>query len=331
MTETAVAPPAAGQPDWAERFGGAAREVCRRTLVELARADPRVICLDSDTGGLEDAFADLPAQYVNVGIAEANLVGVAAGLAASGFRPFLHTISSFAAARACEQIKVDVAGNNLPVRMVVTHAGLSAGHYGPTHHAVEDLAIMRAMPNMTVVVPADAVEADAALRAADAVPGPVFLRLGRQATPLVHERPCPLVIGRAMRLGDGDDVALLATGPYPVLMALEARRLLAARGIGARVLNLHTVKPLDRDAVLAAARETGGLVTVEDHVLVGGLGGAVCETVAEAHPCPVLRVGVPDRFCDRVGDERYLLTEAGVTPQRIAMAALEVLDGGARR
>jgi transketolase len=316
---------------WTDAYRGATRDVCRRVLLELARVDPRVICLDSDTGGLKKVFAELPDQYVNVGIAEANMMSMAAGLAAAGMRPFAHTISGFAAARACEQIKIDVAGNNLPVRIVVTHGGLSAGHYGPTHHAVEDIALMRTMPNMTVLVPADAVEADRALRAAHDLPGPVFLRLGRKPTPLVHREPCDFEVGRALLLGDGDDVTLVATGPYPVLMAVRARALLARRGVRARLFDMHTVKPLDREALARAARETGGIVTVEDHVLVGGLGGAVCEEIAERCPCPVRRIGVPDGFCDRVGGERYLLTEAGVSAERIVVAALDLLGSRAGR
>ncbi|MEV0308341.1 transketolase family protein [Nonomuraea fuscirosea] len=316
---------------WEETYGGAARDLCRRTLLELAAADPRVICVDSDTGGLEDLFAELPRQYVNVGIAEANMISMAAGLAAAGLRPFVHTLSSFAAARACEQIKIDVAGNNLPVRIVVTHGGLSAGHYGPTHHAVEDVALMRTMPNLTVLVPADAVEADLALRAAHELAGPVFLRLGRAPTPLVHRGPCDFEVGRALRLRDGDDVTIVATGPYPVLMGIEAVELLAGRGVRARLLDMHTVKPLDRGALVQAARETGAIVTVEDHVLVGGLGGAVCEVVAEEHPCPVRRIGVPDAYNDRVGDELHLLNEAGVSVERIAAAVLELLGVRAGR
>jgi transketolase len=283
------------------------------------------MCLDSDVGGLEDLFAELPDQYVNVGIAESNLIGMAAGMAAAGLRPFAHTLSSFAATRACEQIKVDVAGNGLPVRIVVTHGGLSAGHYGPTHHAVEDVAIMRTMPGMTVLVPADAFEAEQALHAAADLPGPVFLRLGRAATPLVHTEPCRFQVGRAVLLADGDDVTLVAAGPYPVLMSLQASELLAFAGVRARVLDMHTIKPLDTEALLRAAQETAGIVTVEDHLVIGGLGAAVCETVAAERPCPVRRVGVPDRFSDLVGDEVSLLTAAGITPERIAAQASAML------
>ncbi|GAA3463924.1 transketolase family protein [Saccharothrix longispora] len=308
--------------DWAEAYRPSTREVYRRTLEELAEADPRVFCVDSDMGGLETGFgARFPDRYANVGIAEANLVGVSAGLASMGLRPYANTISTFAACRACEQLKVDVAGNDLPVRVVVTHAGFSAGHYGPTHHALEDVAIMRTLPNMTVVVPADSVETEAAVRATADLPGPLFLRLGRAATPLVHHAPCDFVLGRAARLREGDDLTIVATGPYPVLMALEAHDLLASAGIGARVLNVHTVKPIDREALVAAAEETGAVITVEDHVLAGGLGGAVCEVLAETSPCPVRRIGVPDAFCDLVGDELELLAAAGVGTGAIVAAA----------
>ncbi|MFJ6798052.1 transketolase family protein [Streptomyces sp. NPDC091268] len=319
------------EPTWEERYAVAARDVYRRTLVELARADPRVFCVDSDMGGLETLFGEeLPGQYVNVGIAEANLMGVSAGLAATGLLPYANTLSGFAAARACEQVKVDVAGNDLPVRIVATHAGLSAGHYGPTHHAVEDLAILRTLPNLTVVVPADAVETEYAVRATAYLPGPVFLRLGRAATPLVHHEPYTFTVGRARVLREGADVTIVATGPYPVSMALEAAAELAGRGVSARVLNMHTVKPIDREAIVAAARETGGIVTVEDHVVVGGLGAAVAEVVTTEAPCRVHRIGVPDRFFDHVADERELLALAGVSAEAIAEAAAALAAPAAR-
>lgn len=307
---------------WAQRFAVESREVYRHTLLELAIADPRLFCVDSDMGGLEEGFARrLPAQYLNVGIAEANLITVSAGMAAAGLVPYANTISTFAATRACEQLKIDVAGNDLPVRVVVTHAGLSAGHYGPTHHALEDIAIVRTLPNITVVVPADAAETRYAVLATVDLPGPVFLRLGRGPTPLVHPQPYEFRLGEAAQLRDGDDVTVVATGPYPVVMALQAHELLAAEGIRARVLNLHTVKPIDRSALVRAARETAGLVTVEDHGLAGGVGAAVCEVICEEAPCPVRRIGVPDGFFDVVGDERELLAAAGVSADAIAGAA----------
>lgn len=304
-----------------------ARDAYREALLELARADRTVICVDSDTGGLEGLFADLPGQYMNVGIAEANLLGICAGMAAAGLRPFAHTLAGFAAARACEQMKIDIAGSNLPVTVVVTHTGLSAGHYGPTHHAVDDIAIVRTMPNMTVLVPADADEARWAAGACYSLPGPAYIRLGRKATPVLGQAPPPEQRpGRARELRAGDDIALIAAGPHPVRMAIEASRALAAMGIEAQVLDMHTIKPLDLTAVLDSARRTRGIVTIEDHLVVGGLGGAVCEATSTDHPCRVRRIGVPDRFNDVVGDELHLLTAAGVTPQRIVDAALDITD-----
>lgn len=303
------------------------RDASRRALLELARADDRVICVDSDMGGLDELFAERPRQYVNVGIAEANLMSLSAGLAATGFRPFAHTICGFAVARACEQIKIDIASAGLPVCVVVTHSGLSAGHYGPTHHSVNDLAIIRTMPNMTVLVPADVTEAEWAIQAAYQLPGPVFIRLGRDATPPVHDAPRMLQVGRAVTLREGDDVTLVATGSYPVLMALAASASLGTLGVGARVLGMHTVKPIDRDALVQAAEQTRGIVTVEDHLVVGGLRGAVAEVVAQHQPCQVHGIGVPDEFIDRVGDERYLLESAGVSESQIVAAALGLVGG----
>ncbi len=298
------------------------RDAYRRVLLELAREDDRVFCVDSDVGGLEDTFAaELPEQYVNVGIAEATLVGVSAGLASMGRIPFANTMSAFATGRAAEQIKLDVAGTGLPVRIVGTHGGLSAGHYGPSHHALEDLAMLRALTGLTVIVPADVEETGRAVRAAAYHPGPVFIRLGRNATPTVHHDPYEFAIGRAVALAPGEDITIIATGPMPVVLALQAHEKLAADGIAARVLDMHTVTPADTDAILAAARQTAGIVTVEDHVAGGGLGGLVCETVCAGHPVPVRRIGAERSYVDVVGDEQELLAHTGITAERIVAAA----------
>lgn len=327
MTGIALTGAAAADQRVGQVRPGTTRDACRSALAELARADPGVICVDSDMGGLDEVFAELPGQYLNVGIAEANLMSLSAGLAATGLRPFAHTISSFAVARACEQIKIDIASANLPVCVVVTHSGLSAGHYGPTHHAVNDIAIIRTMPNMTVLVPADVAEAEWAIGAARQLAGPAFIRLGRNATPAVHRDACAPRVGFAMVLREGDDVTLVAAGPYPVLMALSAADSLRGFGIGARVLDLHTIKPIDQDALIKAAQQTAGIVTIEDHLVTGGLGGAVSEVVSQHEPCRVHRIGVPDQFIDRVGDEAYLLAEAGVRQDLIVAAALAVVRG----
>lgn len=317
--------------DWAARYAEAAREVYRRTLQALASRDPRLFCLDTDMGGLEDGFgAALPAQYLDLGIAEANAMSVAAALAAAGKIPFVNTMATFAATRACEQVKIDIAYNNLPVKIVASHAGLAAGHLGPTHHALEDLAIMRALPNMTVIVPADAAETAKAVEAAVSLPGPVYIRLGRKPTALVYHADYEFEVGRAVVLRPGADVTIVAAGPLPVLAALEAHARLSERRVSARVLNLHTLKPLDVGSLVAAARETQGLVTVEEHSIIGGVGGAVAEAVSQYAPARVLRIGIPDTFCDVVGNQVELLEAYGVDSDRVVEMALSLLGRAPR-
>ncbi|TDV54910.1 transketolase family protein [Actinophytocola oryzae] len=303
------------------------RAAYRATLLDLARADSRIWCLDSDMGGLEKQFqAELPDQYVDVGIAEANLMSFSAALASTGLLPFANTMAAFASARALEQVKLDIAYHDLPVRIVGTHAGFSAAHYGPTHHATQDLATMRALPNMTVLTPADAGETASLVKAAAYLPGPVYLRLGRNDMAPVYDVAPEVTIGRAARLRPGNDVTLVAAGALPVRFALDAAATLAARGIAARVLNMHTIKPLDVPALVAAAAETAGVVTVEDHSVFGGLGGAVAEALSEHHPTTVRRVGVADVFCHRPGTHAEQLAAAGVSPAHIVAAALTVTE-----
>ncbi|GAA4638928.1 transketolase family protein [Actinoallomurus vinaceus] len=298
-------------------------------LPELMLADERLYCLDSDTGLFDvDAFAAVPGRYLNLGIAEQSLMGTAAGLAASGKTPFVTTMAAFAATRALEAIKIDIVYNALPVRIVATHGGLAAGHLGPTHHALEDLAVMRALPGLTVVVPADAAQAEAAIRQSAALPGPVYVRLGRKATPDVGGGA--FEIGRAQWLRPAarpGDVAIIACGPHPVLAALRAADRLKARGVRAIVLNLHTLRPLDVDAVVAAVAGTAGAVTVEEHWRSGGLGGAVAETLAEHAPARVLRVGMPDVFARRAGGQDDLLDRHGITADAVVTAAINLITG----
>jgi transketolase len=311
---------------WAERFPDSDRETYRKTLLELARRDARIYCLDTDMGGLETSFQEhLPRQYVDLGIAEANLMTVGAALAKAGKIPFVNTMAAFASARAYEQVKIDIAYNNLPVRIVATHGGLAAAYLGPTHHAQQDFAAMRALPNMTVMTPADAVETAKMIEAAAYLPGPVYVRLGRNRTDLVYHADYEFVVGRAVELRPGGDVTIVATGSYPVLAALGAHDRLAALGIAARVLNVHTLKPLDEEALVRAARETRGIVTVEDHSILGGLGGAVAETLAERAPTWLRRVGIADAFCDRVGDHRQLIESYGVTSAQLVQVVQELL------
>jgi transketolase len=312
---------------WEVRFADSDREIYRKTLLELARRDARIYCLDSDMGGLETSFeAHLPEQYVDLGIAEANLMSVAAALAKRGKIPFVNTMAAFASARAYEQVKIDIAYNNLSVRIVATHGGLAAAHLGPTHHAPQDLAVMRALPNMTVMAPADAVETVKMVEAAAGLPGPVYIRLGRDRTDLVYSSDYDFAVGRAVELRPGDDVTIVATGAYPVLAALGAHDQLAALGIAARVLNMHTLKPLDEEALVRAARETRGLITVEDHSILGGLGGAVAETLSERAPTWLRRIGLADAFCERVGDHRQLIESYGVDATHLVEVVQELVN-----
>lgn len=308
-------------------YTGSTRTWYRRTLLETARTDQRILCLDSDMGGLEDEFAaELPEQYLNLGIAEANLMGVAAGLAKMGKIPFVNTMASFATLRAGEQVKLDIAENDLPVKIVATHAGISAGHFGSTHFSLEDLAIMRAMPNMTVVIPADPIETILAIQAIVNFPGPAYVRLGRHETAQIYTAPYDFRIGQAVLLREGCDVTVATCGVYPTTIALQAWERLKTLKINARILNFHTLKPLDMEAIIAAAEETGGIIIVEEHGPSGGLGSAVAETVCEFAPCRLFRITLPDEIRDCVGDQQYLLKAGGITEENIVNASVKLLS-----
>lgn len=308
------------------------REVYRDWLVEAMARDERVVCLDSDTGLFSGVdFGAAAPRYVNLGIAEQNLLGVAAGLAASGLVPYVNTMAAFAGTRALEAVKIDVALAGLPVRIAATHSGVSAGHLGPTHHALEDLAVMRVLPGMTVLAPADAAETEALLAQGHPLPGPVYLRLGRNPTPDLPASAAgagePIALGRARRLRHGGDALIAACGPYPVLAALAAADLLAAEGIEAGVLGLHTVKPLDVDALLAALPPNRSLVTVEEHWRAGGFGSAVAEALTELAPVRVLMVAFPDEFAEVAGSQTHLLGRYGITGDAVAARVRETLQG----
>jgi transketolase len=237
-----------------------------------------------------------PNRHFDCGIAEGNMMGVAAGLSTMGYVPFVSSFAMFAAGRAFEQIRNSIAYPNLNVKIGATHGGISVGEDGASHQCCEDFALMRSLPNMTVICPADEVEARAAVRAAYEMKGPVYLRFGRLAVPVFHdEANYHFEIGKGEQLTEGNDVAIIATG----LMVNEARiaaESLAAQGIHARVLNIHTIKPLDEELVLKAARECGKIITCEEHSVIGGLGEAVCALLSEKHPTPVRRIGVQDTF-----------------------------------
>lgn len=265
-----------------------------------------------------------PNRHFDCGIAEGNMMSVAAGLAAAGKIPFVSSFAMFAAGRAFEQIRNSVGYPHLNVKIGATHAGITVGEDGATHQCNEDIALMRAIPGMTVINPADAVEARAAVEAALHFDGPVYLRFGRYAVPVINDKETyKFELGKGVQLREGSDVTIIATG-IMVDMANTAADMLQAEGISARVINIHTIKPLDREIVLKAAKETGAIVTAEEHSIIGGLGAAVAETVCEGYPAPVVRVGVNDVF-GRSGSVPALLEAYGLTPANIVEKAKQAI------
>jgi transketolase len=323
----AVEDPRVGSPDWIARHGLSAVETCRLAQRELARRDPRFFSLEADLGDFGGfPFRDeLPDRYLDFGIAEASMIGAAGGLALRGKVPLINTFASFALMRACEQVRLDLCYHRANAKIFGTFAGLQAGFSGPTHHSIEDIAIARSLPNMTVIAPADAVAAYWATLAASEHPGPVYIRLAVDVTPQVYGEDCPFEIGRGNVLRDGADLTLVAAGLTVVAEALAAADLLTRDGIRARVLDLHTIKPLDRELLARAARETGLLVTVEEHTVCGGLGGAVAEAVAEEAPVPLKILGVPDAYAETVAPHQEHLRRYGLDAAGIAAAAREAL------
>ncbi len=304
----------------------ATRDAYGKALVELGRTNDKIVVLDADLSGSTKTavFAkEFPERFFNAGIAEANMVGMAAGLAAGGMIPFASTFAVFAAGRAFEQIRQSIAYPRLNVKIVATHGGITVGEDGGSHQSVEDLAIMRSLPNMTVLCPADGPETAAAIRAAAGYRGPVYVRLGRGKVPVVFEDECRFSIGRGVTLREGSDLTFITTG-LMTAEALQAARILAEERISARVVHLGTVKPLDIELVLKAARETGAVVTAEEHSVIGGLGGAVCEALAEGCPAPVERVGLRDQF-GQSGSADELLAYYGLTAAHLVEAAERVL------
>ncbi len=301
------------------------RDAWVEALVELAAQDERVVAVVNDSVGsskLAPFQEKFPERLINVGIAEQDMVGVGAGLANGGKVPFVSAAACFLTARAMEQIKVDAAYSNHRVVLVGQSPGMAYGELGPTHHSIEDLAWLRTIPGMTVVVPADPEETRQVVRWAAGHDGPVFVRVSRMGVPDVNPAGYEFVPGRATTLREGDDVTLVATGTV-VTRALEAAKLLARDGVAARVLAMPTIKPLDEDALVAAARETRGVVTVEE-ALVSGLGGAVAELLARTHPARMRMVGVHDAFAP-TGKAEWLLDHFGITATGIADAARELM------
>ena len=290
-------------------------------------ANEKIVALDGDvsTCTMSAIFGNAyPDRFFNVGIAEANMLGMAAGLSTMGYVPFTHAFAMFMAGRGYDQIRNSICYPHLNVKCVGTHAGLSVGEDGATHQCIEDIALMRAIPGMTVICPADAIETEAAVQAISEFVGPVYLRIGRLPVEIVNDfAGYHFEIGKSVQLRDGKDVTIIATG-LMVPDALKAAEMLKADGTNARVLNMHTIKPLDVQAVVKAAEETGCIVTAEEHNVLGGLGAAVAEVVSDHHPVPVKRIGVQDCF-GRSGDAMELLKLYHLTAEDIAKAALEAI------
>lgn len=303
-------------------------EAACQALCDLAQRDPSVWVLTADvlrTMKLNAFAKAFPDRFINVGIAEQSMVGIAAGLAACGKVPVATAFAAMLSMRACEQIRTDVAYPNLNVKIIASAAGFAAGYAGPTHHAIEDIAILRAMANMTVVVPCDARETREAVRAALGRPGPVYIRIGGRANDYtVYAEPLDFQIGRAVLVRDGTDVTLIGCGRTVIECAVAAD-LLRRQGIEARVLDMHTVKPIDVMAIEKAAFQTRMVFTVEEHNIVGGLGGAVAETMVElGGSTPLKRLGIPDTYAV-IGSANFLLDKYGMAGPRIADAVMRNL------
>lgn len=305
----------------------ATREAYGDALKKLAANNPNVVVLDADLSGSTKTaeFKKVsPERFFNVGIAEQNLIGTAAGLAISGKIPFASTFAMFAAGRAFEIIRNTVAYPCLNVKIAATHAGLTVGEDGASHQAIEDLSLMRSIPNMTVINPADCIEAEqAVLKAADSL-GPVYIRLGRAAVEDIYDENYKFEIGKGVELRKGNDVSIIATG-IMVQKSLKACELLEKEGIKARVINIHTLKPIDKEIIIAAAKETGAIVTAEEHSVIGGLGSAVLEVISEVCPVPVKRTGVQDSFGES-GKPDELLEKYGLTENHIFDACKSIMN-----
>jgi len=317
MVDTVAIPPSAA----AKLFD--CRDAYASALEEMAATDQRVCAVVNDSVSstkLKNFSTKFPDRFVNVGIAEQNMVGVGAGLANGGMVPYVCGASCFLTARAMEQIKVDLGYSNWNVKLCGMSSGMAYGQLGATHHSIEDLAWTRIIPNLTVVVPADPQETDQVIRYSLEHNGPMFLRISRMAVPAVHDPLHTFTLGRAIMLHDGDDVTIITNGVL-VSRALDAAKALEQQGIHARVLNMSSIKPIDADAIIHAARGTRGIVTAEEALTAGGLGGAVAEIVTLHHPAPMRILGVPGVFAP-TGSAEFLLEHFHLTAQGIASAAL---------
>ncbi len=299
-----------------------------RTLLELAAEDDRIWLVVGDIGfGAVEAFAKkFPDRFLNVGVAEQNMIGISAGMALSGKIVFVYSISNFPTLRCLEQIRNDVCYHNANVNIVSVGGGFLYGALGSSHHVTEDIAIMRALPNMTVVAPGDPVETEQATRAISRQQGPCYLRLGRAGDPVIHKQGIDFRLGKAILVRAGSDITLISTGGF-LALAMQTAEALGVYGFQAGVISMPTVKPLDHDAILNAARKTPAIVTLEEHSVLGGLGGAVAEVLAESSENKVLfkRLGLPSVFSSQVGDQQYLRAAYGLSKESILESVISLL------
>lgn len=300
-----------------------------KELFELAKTDDRIVLIVGDLGfGVVTPFMEqLPRQFLNAGVAEQNMTGMAAGMALSGKIAFTYSIGNFPTMRCLEHVRNDVCYHNANVKIVTVGGGFAYGAMGATHHAIEDLAVMRSLPGIVVVAPGDPVESRAATRAITEYFGPCYLRLGKAGEPIVHQSEIHFELGKAIRMREGRDVTLISTGGILQTAVRTAERL-SKEGIEARLLSMHTLKPLDTKAILAAAQETRAVFTLEEHSILGGLGSAVAEVLAEADipKVPFKRIGVPPAFSPHIGSQEYMQERHGLTPEAIAASVVNTLQ-----
>jgi len=296
-------------------------------IIELGKTDRRVVMLGADLSESTRALwfkEKYPERFFSFGIAEQNMLCAAAGMALAGLIPFVSSYGVFLSGRAWDQIRTTICYSNLNVKMAGAHGGISVGPDGATHQALEDCAVMRVVPNMTLVVPCDYHETRKATLAVAKMYGPAYVRYGREKVPVVTNEDTPFELGKALVMRQGGDITFIANG-YMVSQALDAAEILAGEGIEARVINMHTLKPLDREAIIRAAKETGRIVTAEEHQLAGGLGAAVAEVVVQTYPVPMRMIGMPDSFGES-GTPEELLTKYGMTAEKIVTAARSLLN-----
>ncbi|AKA71523.1 transketolase family protein [Clostridium scatologenes] len=306
----------------------ATREAYGKALAKIGQENENIVVLDADLSKSTKTaeFKKVcPERFINMGIAEGNMMAVAAGMSTCGKIPFVSSFAMFAAGRAFEQIRNSICYPKLNVKICATHAGITVGEDGASHQSVEDVSLMRSIPNMTVICPSDAVETEAVIKAVSELKGPCYVRLGRSGVPVINDRPdYKFELGKAVTLREGKEATIIATG-IMVDAALEAYNTLSEEGIKVKIVNIHTIKPIDKDAIINSARETGVVITAEEHSIIGGLGSAVCEVLSENLPTPVVRVGIKDTFGES-GKPVELLKAYGLTSDDIVKAVKKGLS-----